>query len=195
MDAELDKQITIAAVLIGYHKEAIMFVLDGWSIEQNLRNIHIDAETLCWTLHDRALLLYGSGAKNQLFEWKITTTEDFGKIVFGLIDQELLRAGPEDRIEDFERVFRFDEEFETLKFQNPFKKHQWNLLAIFIVTSIAAVAVSGFARSGVAGAFLALYCVWCTRIRCVGTWGSTRQLKDSKTLCIGRVCHLMSSLL
>jgi len=46
-----------------------------------------------------------------LAHWGISATEDFGRIVFLLIDVALLARQPADRIEDFDRVYDFDEVF------------------------------------------------------------------------------------
>jgi len=41
----------------------------------------------------------------------IAGTDDLGRIVFTLIDVGLLASQPTDRVEDFERVYDFAEEF------------------------------------------------------------------------------------
>ncbi|HYT63395.1 MAG TPA: Minf_1886 family protein, partial [Gemmatimonadales bacterium] len=48
-----------------------------------------------------------------LTHWGIHTTEDFGQIVFILIDVGLLAQQPTDRLEDFERVYEFAEVFKA----------------------------------------------------------------------------------
>ncbi len=45
--------------------------------------------------------------------WGIHTTDDFGQIVFMLIDVGLLARQPDDRLEDFERVYEFAEVFKA----------------------------------------------------------------------------------
>ena len=52
-------------------------------------------------------------AATVLTHWGITSTDDFGQIVFMLIDVGLLARQPSDRIEDFERVFDFAEVFKA----------------------------------------------------------------------------------
>jgi uncharacterized repeat protein (TIGR04138 family) len=48
-----------------------------------------------------------------LTHWGIHTTEDFGQIVFMLIDVGLLARQPNDRLEDFERVYEFADVFKA----------------------------------------------------------------------------------
>ena len=46
-----------------------------------------------------------------LRHWGITSTEDFGHIVFSLIDVGLLARQPSDKVEDFDRVYDFSAVF------------------------------------------------------------------------------------
>jgi uncharacterized repeat protein (TIGR04138 family) len=46
-----------------------------------------------------------------LERWGIHKTDDFGRIVFAMIDANLMRKSDEDAFEDFQRVFEFDEAF------------------------------------------------------------------------------------
>ena len=74
--------------------------------------------------HDRAeigywigLPFWGKGfateaASAVLRHWKIESTRDFGAMIFALIDAELLQKQREDRVEDFEGVFDFDDAFD-----------------------------------------------------------------------------------
>ena len=55
---------------------------------------------------------YGRLAKQVLNHWGITSTGDFGEIVFNLIEIGQMRKTPDDRREDFDDVFDFDEAFE-----------------------------------------------------------------------------------
>jgi uncharacterized repeat protein (TIGR04138 family) len=66
---------------------------------------------LAWACRDFAQEQFGLLAPTVLAHWGILSTEDFGRIVFLLIDVALLARQPADRIEDFERVYDFDEVF------------------------------------------------------------------------------------
>ncbi len=74
-------------------------------------NRHISGRDLCWALRDFALERWGMLAPIVLDSWNIRTTSDFGAIVFGFIDFDLMRKQEGDSLEDFEDVYRFDEAF------------------------------------------------------------------------------------
>lgn len=76
-------------------------------------NRHVSGQELCWGLRDLAIRRWGLLAHTVLRKWKVRQTEDFGRIVFDLIDQGQLRKQPGDTLEDFKNVFRFDEAFDT----------------------------------------------------------------------------------
>ena len=76
-------------------------------------NRHVSGRELCWALRDFALERWGQLAPVVLRSWNIRTTGDFGRIVFGFIDFDLMRKDDSDRLEDFEDVFNFDEAFAT----------------------------------------------------------------------------------
>ena len=53
----------------------------------------------------------GQPDREVLGHWGITRTEDFGRIVFTLVDIGLLVTQPGDQVEDFEGVYDFAEAF------------------------------------------------------------------------------------
>jgi uncharacterized repeat protein (TIGR04138 family) len=57
-------------------------------------------------------------ASTVLNQWHINGTRDFGEIVFALVENEFLQKEPEDKIEDFDEVFSFDEALDQ-SFQMP----------------------------------------------------------------------------
>jgi uncharacterized repeat protein (TIGR04138 family) len=71
----------------------------------------VSAGVLLEAIRELALKKFGKRAKAALAEWKIFRTEDFGEIVFDLIDAELLSKQPEESKEDFKNGFNFDEAF------------------------------------------------------------------------------------
>ncbi|UCG32211.1 MAG: hypothetical protein JSU68_11150 [Phycisphaerales bacterium] len=75
-------------------------------------NRHVSGQELCWGLRDLAVKRWGLLAKTVLRQWKVKRTEDFGKIVFALIDEGKLRRQAGDSIDDFKNVFDFDEAFD-----------------------------------------------------------------------------------
>ena len=61
---------------------------------------------------DFALEQFGLTARIVLSFWGIQNTEDIGRIVFLLIEAGLLMKQDSDRLEDFEAVYDFEEDFE-----------------------------------------------------------------------------------
>lgn len=76
-------------------------------------NRHISGRELCWGLRDYALRRWGMLARVVLESWSITGSIDFGRIVFGFIDLDLMQRQPEDTIEEFREVYTFDEAFDA----------------------------------------------------------------------------------
>ncbi len=72
---------------------------------------HVNGQELCLGLRDFAVSQYGLLARTVLDQWNIRRTEDFGRIVFMMVDAALLRKTDEDNIEDFSGVYDFDEVF------------------------------------------------------------------------------------
>ena len=72
---------------------------------------HVSGRQLCLGLRDYAIRRYGLLAKTVLNHWGVTRTEDFGRIVFALVEAGLLRKTDDDTLEDFQGVFDFEEEF------------------------------------------------------------------------------------
>ena len=73
---------------------------------------HVTGQELCEAMRQYAHEQYGYLAKSVLNHWGVTSTGDFGEIVFNLIEIEQMRKTPNDRREDFDDVFDFDEGFQ-----------------------------------------------------------------------------------
>jgi uncharacterized repeat protein (TIGR04138 family) len=71
----------------------------------------VTGQQLCLGLAELAIQQYGLMAQSVLESWNIHRTDDFGKIVFGLIECGLMSKTPQDSIDDFRSVFEFDETF------------------------------------------------------------------------------------
>jgi len=76
-------------------------------------NRHISGQQLCLGLRDFAKREYGQLAKTILERWRVHQSEDFGRIVFAMVDAGLMRKTQEDKLEDFADVFSFDEAFSS----------------------------------------------------------------------------------
>jgi uncharacterized repeat protein (TIGR04138 family) len=103
-----------------YPQEAFQFVRDGLAHAVKMtfgdgggsgNDRHVSGQQLCLGLRDYAVVRYGLLARTVLSRWGICKTEDFGRIVFAMIDAGLLRRSDEDTLEDFRHVFEFDEAF------------------------------------------------------------------------------------
>jgi uncharacterized repeat protein (TIGR04138 family) len=107
-----------------FPQEAFQFVRDGLAHtvrfihgegqadpEPAPKERHVSGQQLCLGLRDYALQQYGMLARTVLSRWGIRKTEDFGRIVFAMIDGGLMRRSDQDTIEDFRGVYDFEEAF------------------------------------------------------------------------------------
>jgi uncharacterized repeat protein (TIGR04138 family) len=98
-----------------YHERAYVFVLAALEFAQTRlpARRHLSGVELARACGDFALAQFGMLAAAVLTHWGVHATEDFGQIVFRLIDVGLLARQPSDRIEDFEHVYDFAEVFKA----------------------------------------------------------------------------------
>lgn len=72
---------------------------------------HVTGQQLCEAIREYAIQQYGYLAKNVLENWGIHKTDDFGEIVFNMIEIGQMRKTPSDRREDFQDVYGFETAF------------------------------------------------------------------------------------
>lgn len=72
---------------------------------------HVTGQQLLEGIREFALNEYGPMARELFREWGVHRSEDFGEIVFHLIEQQFLRKTDADRREDFSGGYDFDEAF------------------------------------------------------------------------------------
>ena len=72
---------------------------------------HVSGQQLCCGLRDYAIEQYGLLARSVLKRWHIHKSEDFGHIVFALVDASMMRTTENDSIEDFKDVYNFADAF------------------------------------------------------------------------------------
>ncbi|MEJ0000385.1 MAG: Minf_1886 family protein [Verrucomicrobiota bacterium] len=72
---------------------------------------HVSGQELLYGLREFALKEYGPMSKAVLNEWGIKTTDDFGQIVFNLVNASVLGKNETDSPNDFKNVFNFDDAF------------------------------------------------------------------------------------
>jgi uncharacterized repeat protein (TIGR04138 family) len=113
-----------------YHFDAYVFVFEALRYAQKNMGLgapaetasddpddeperHVSGQQLCEAMRRYAHEQYGYLAKQVLNHWGITSTGDFGEIVFNLIEIGQMRKTDDDRREDFDDVFDFVEAFQN----------------------------------------------------------------------------------
>jgi uncharacterized repeat protein (TIGR04138 family) len=104
-----------------YPADAYLFVQQGlnYTVEKVHKDTdpeashHVGGRELCDGLRELALKNWGLLARIVLQRWNITTTMDFGRIVFAMVEHDLLQKTEEDTIEDFRQVYDFRAAFEN----------------------------------------------------------------------------------
>jgi uncharacterized repeat protein (TIGR04138 family) len=73
---------------------------------------HINGADLCHGLREYAASQWGYLARTVLARWNITSTLDFGTIVFSLIEIGHMQKTDQDTIDDFRNIYDFRAAFE-----------------------------------------------------------------------------------
>ena len=122
-----------------YHQNAYQFVFQALKftqerLERNPRSddaeeqeSHISGQELLEGIRDLALEQFGMMAKTVFNGWRVRCTDDFGRIVFELVERGEMRKTDRDRLTDFYGVFDFDEAFDrdfTVDTSNAFERPQ-----------------------------------------------------------------------
>lgn len=112
---QLLRKITDIAEKDGrYCKEAFIFILAA--LEYTLSHLserrHLTGQEFSKGIAGYAREQYGYLARTVLAHWGITSTRDYGEIVYLLIDIGLMSKTEEDTIEDFFDVYDFAKEFD-----------------------------------------------------------------------------------
>ena len=99
-----------------YPKAAYLFVQAGLAKAQKMLWVsgkpgHISGTQLLDGLRDLAIETYGKQAKVRLNSWGIFKCEDFGEIVFNLVEAGLLTKQEGDTKKDFQGGYNFDVAF------------------------------------------------------------------------------------
>ena len=84
---------------------------DGAQPDDPGQSRHVTGRQLCQGMRDYALQEYGLLASTVLRRWHIHRSEDFGHIVFAMVDSGLMHKTDDDTIDDFTDVFNFREAF------------------------------------------------------------------------------------
>jgi len=74
---------------------------------------HITGKDLCWGLRDFAINRWGLLAPTVLKNWNITRTEDFGQLVFAMVESGVMAKNDNDKLDDFNSVYDFKSAFDA----------------------------------------------------------------------------------
>lgn len=112
-----------AAPRLRFHQDAYRFVFDALQFSQEKLkrprpqdpddpHAHITGQELCAGIRELAIKRFGMLARTVFSHWGVTTTADFGRIVFELIDRGEMRKTDRDSIDDFVDIYDFDDAFD-----------------------------------------------------------------------------------
>ena len=106
-----------------YHRDAYLFLRDALEYTQRTlkrevggKTRHITGQELLEGIREHDLKEYGPMALTVLAEWGIQRSEDFGEIVFNMVEHGILSKTETDTRKDFQDGYDFEKAFRT-----PFK--------------------------------------------------------------------------
>ena len=100
-----------------YSKEAYGFLREALEFSQKKRrkarteSTHVSANELLEGFREYSLQQFGPMGLTVLEYWGVRSTGDVGRMVFNLIEAGVFGRADDDRIEDFENGFSFEEAF------------------------------------------------------------------------------------
>jgi uncharacterized repeat protein (TIGR04138 family) len=101
-----------------YRPEAYLFLREALDFTQKKvtgevvdTERHVTGQQLVLGIRDFAVEHFGPMAYDLLHEWGMRRCEDFGEIVFNLIECQVLRKTDTDSRDDFKSVYTFEEAF------------------------------------------------------------------------------------
>ena len=124
MNSSINVEETLDRIVDGdprYHRDAYYFVRDALDVaqkkfcEKKREPQHVSGQQLLLGIREHALEEFGPMAITVLQEWGVTRCEDFGELVFNMVEHSLLGKTEEDTREDFKGGYTFEEAF-----RNPF---------------------------------------------------------------------------
>lgn len=97
-----------------YKPDAYEFVMRSLFYTQKKlkRKGHVTGKELAEGIRDLALEEFGGMARTVLAYWGINKTEDFGEIVYNMIEMKILSKTESDSKSDFKDVYDFKEAFD-----------------------------------------------------------------------------------
>jgi len=97
-----------------YKVEAYGFVMGALNYTESKLNKprHVSGQELLEGIREYGLECFGLMTRTVFDNWGVRRTEDFGNIVFNMVDAGLLAKTEEDSIEDFQAGYDFKEAFD-----------------------------------------------------------------------------------
>jgi uncharacterized repeat protein (TIGR04138 family) len=97
-----------------YDERAYLFVLASIEFLQGKlpERRHVSGPEVTLACRDFAQEQFGLMARSVLEHWGVKGTEDFGRIVYSLVEVGVLVTQPGDRVEDFHGVYAFEQAFD-----------------------------------------------------------------------------------
>ena len=98
-----------------YPRQAYCFLMDALKHTTNTLPVrrHVTGQELSMGIRDYAIEQFGIAVPLIFEQWGISSTRDFGEIIFNMVNAGLMRKTDEDDISDFEDAYDFKTEFET----------------------------------------------------------------------------------
>ena len=96
-----------------YPIQAYYFIYEALEYAQKRlgRKGHVNGTELALCIREMAIEQFGMLSMTVFDCWNVYSTDDFGELVFKLIEAELLKKTPDDKKEDFFDVYGFEEAF------------------------------------------------------------------------------------
>ncbi len=97
-----------------YRMDAYLFIYQALDYTQAMleRGGHVSGKELLEGIRKLNLQEFGLMANTVLESWGVKTTDDFGEIVFNLVENGLLKKTDQDTRREFKNVYSFDEAFD-----------------------------------------------------------------------------------
>ena len=105
-----------------YSLDAYRFLYEAleYTVDQLPKRRHISGQELLEGIRQYALSQFGFLARTVLESWGVKRTDDFGEIVFNLVEADLLGKTEQDSRDDFSEVYDFRQAFdESFRFDPP----------------------------------------------------------------------------
>ena len=109
-----ERLVSIANLDRCYHPRAYEFVFEALEYTIHHRQVggHVSGSELLEGIQGLALDQFGYLARTVFEFWGLSTTEDFGRIVFRLVEHDLMKKTDQDSIDEFCGGFDFRKDLE-----------------------------------------------------------------------------------